>query len=154
MKEKLSHRFVNNYVNKEARMKKLILNGLFALTLGVTATASADVVDDVLKGYQAAGAGDFSAQRGEQMWNKDFPDPEEPGKVRNCHVCHGKDLRAPGKHVKTGKVIDPIAPSANKERLTDPKFIEKWFTRNCKWVLDRECTPQEKGDFLMYLRNQ
>ena len=85
---------------------------------------------------------------------KDYPDPDEPGKVRNCSTCHGKDLRAPGKHTKSGKTIDPLAPSANKERLTDPKFIEKWFTRNCKWVLGRECTPQEKGDFLAYLRDK
>lgn len=114
----------------------------------------ASVVDDMLKSYQAEGASNFSAQRGEAMWNKDYPDTEEPGKVRNCHVCHGKDLKAPGKHAKTGKVIDPMAQSVNKERFTDPKFIEKWFKRNCKWVLDRECTAQEKGDFLMYLRDR
>ncbi|TBR21868.1 MAG: DUF1924 domain-containing protein, partial [Candidatus Nitrosotenuis sp.] len=33
----------------------------------------------------------------------------------------------------------------------DPKFVEKWFKRNCKETLERECTPQEKGDFLAYL---
>ena len=117
-------------------------------------SANAAVVDDVLKGYQANGASDFSAQRGEAMWMKDHPDPDDPTKVRNCTTCHGKDMRAKGKHARTGKVIDPIAPSANKERLTDVKFIEKWFKRNCKWVLARECTVQEKGDFLTYLRDK
>ncbi|MDH5545211.1 MAG: DUF1924 domain-containing protein [Gammaproteobacteria bacterium] len=118
------------------------------------ASSYATVVDDQLKAYQAQGAGSFSAQRGEQMWNKDYPDPEEPGKVRNCHVCHGKDFKASGKHAKTGKTIDPLSPSVNRERFTDPQFIEKWFKRNCKWVMDRECTPQEKGDFLMYLKDK
>lgn len=116
--------------------------------------AKADVVDDLLKTYQAAGAKDFNAARGDTLWHQTHPDPKEAGKTRSCATCHGEDLRAKGKHVTTGKFIEPIAPSANKERLTDPKFIEKWFMRNCKWVLDRECTPQEKGDMLSYLRKQ
>ena len=55
---------------------------------------------------------------------------------------------------KTGKVIDPMAPSVNPKRFTDAKEIEKWFKRNCTWTVGRECTPQEKGDFLSYLRTQ
>ena len=117
-------------------------------------STQAAVVDDMLALYKADGASDFSASRGEAMWSKDYPDPDSTGKPRNCFTCHGKDLRAKGKHVKTGKVIDALAPSVNRERLTDPRFIEKWFKRNCKWVLGRECSPQEKGDFLVYLRNK
>jgi len=29
--------------------------------------------------------------------------------------------------------------------------VAKWFRRNCKTVLGRECTAQEKGDILTYL---
>ena len=116
--------------------------------------AGADVVDDVLNGYKTAGAGAFSAAKGETFWHQSHPDPDQPGKTRSCVTCHGEDLRAKGKHIRTGKVIDAMAPSVNKDRLTDPKFIEKWFKRNCKWVLNRECTPQEKGDVLSYLRAQ
>jgi len=130
--------------------KKLSL--LLILTWSISAQAA--VVDELLSSYKSEGAGNFSASNGEALWNKDFPDPKEPGKVRNCSTCHGKNLQAKGKHASTGKVIDPIAPSANKERLTDAKFIEKWFKRNCKWVLGRECTPQEKGDFLTFLRTK
>jgi hypothetical protein len=119
-----------------------------------TQLAAADVVDDLLKTYQGAGAKDFSASNGETLWHKAHPDPKDAGKSRSCTTCHGEDLRTKGKHVVTGKVIEPMARSANKDRLTDPKFIEKWFTRNCKWVLARECTPQEKGDVLSYLRKQ
>lgn len=46
-----------------------------------------------------------------------------------------------------------MSPAVNPKRLSDPKKIEKWFLRNCKWTLGRECTPQEKGDYLTYLRN-
>lgn len=127
---------------------------ILTLILSCCVTANAAVIDDMLAFYKAAGASNFSAADGEVLWNKDFPDLKSPGKVRNCHTCHGKDLTAKGKHARTGKVIDPLAPSANKERFTDPKFIKKWFKRNCKWVLGRECTPQEKGNFLSYLRNK
>lgn len=135
--------------HRQNRLAILLL--LFTCSVSI---ASASVVDDELNAYKAEGAGPFDAARGKAMWNKDFPDPEKPGKVRNCHTCHGQDLKAKGKHVRTGKVIDPLAPSVNKERLTDPKHIAKWFKRNCKWVVGRECTAQEKGDFLMFLRDQ
>jgi len=29
--------------------------------------------------------------------------------------------------------------------------VEKWFKRNCKDVLARECTAQEKADFVAFL---
>jgi len=133
------------------RSNKLLVAMAFA---AAGSLAQAAVVDDLLKEYSAQGASNFSAANAEKMWNKDFPDPEAPGKVRNCTSCHGKDMKLPGKHVTTGKVIDPLAPSVNKDRLTDPKFIEKWFLRNCKSVLNRECTVQEKGDFLVFLRTK
>lgn len=134
-------------------IKSRITHTLFALALS-TAAAQAAVVDEVLAGYKAAGAGNFDAARGEQLWHKSFPDPEAAGKTRSCGTCHTDNLKGQGKHVATGKVIEPLAPSVNKDRLADPKFIEKWFTRNCKWVLGRECTPQEKGDVLTFLRKQ
>ncbi len=111
------------------------------------------MVDDLLRQYAASGASGFSVARGERQWQKTHADPGS-GKPRSCTTCHGEDLKARGKHVRTGKVIEPLAPSVNGERLTDPKQIRKWFKRNCKWVLGRECTPQEKGDFLLYIRNQ
>lgn len=46
-----------------------------------------------------------------------------------------------------------MAPSANPERLTDVRKIEKWFKRNCKWTLGRECSAQEKTDLLLYINN-
>ncbi|MCW8907187.1 MAG: DUF1924 domain-containing protein, partial [Sedimenticola sp.] len=52
-----------------------------------------------------------------------------------------------------GKAIEPMAPTVNPKRLTEVKQIKKWFVRNCKWTLGRECTAQEKGDFLAYLKN-
>ncbi len=113
----------------------------------------AEASDVLLARYQALGAGNFNAKNGEAMWNRSFKDPEH-GQERSCATCHHRDLRLRGRHVQTGKAIEPMALSVNSSRLTDPKFIEKWFLRNCKWTMGRECTPQEKGDFLMYIKGR
>jgi cytochrome c553 len=92
----------------------------------------------------------FSAERGKAFWMADHV--SDNGEKMNCATCHGKDLKQPGQHNKSGKRIEAMAPSANAERYTDLEKIEKWFTRNCKQVLQRECTAQEKGDVLRYLQ--
>ncbi len=99
--------------------------------------------------FRAAGAKDFSAMRGSQLWEKTFPAAE--GEKRSCTTCHGSDLGKPGKHAKTKKVIDPMAITVNPRRYTDEEKIEKWFKRNCEWVMGQECTAQEKGDILQFL---
>lgn len=115
--------------------------------------ALADTVDDRLAAYQAEGAGPFDAARGEAMWTQSFTHAKAD-KPRSCAACHTDNLKSRGKHVRTGKAIEPLAPSVNATRLTDARDIEKWFGRNCKWTVGRECTAQEKGDFLSYMRLQ
>ncbi|HET6787981.1 MAG TPA: DUF1924 domain-containing protein, partial [Aquabacterium sp.] len=51
----------------------------------------------------------------------------------------------------TNKVIGALAPAANTERFTNPSKVEKWFRRNCKDVLSRECSAAEKADVLAWL---
>lgn len=87
----------------------------------------------------------FSAARGESFFKA------KHGGEWSCSSCHTDNPAAQGKHAKTGKVIDPLAPSANAERFSSMKKVEKWFKRNCNDVLERACTPQEKGDVLAYL---
>jgi hypothetical protein len=48
----------------------------------------------------------------------------------------------------------PMALSVSPARYTDPAKVEKWFKRNCNEVLGRECTPQEKGDWLSFMIGQ
>lgn len=112
------------------------------------AHAGADVAP-LMAHYQKAGGKDFSAERGKAFW---LAEHAGDGGVRmNCVTCHGSDLSKPGKHNKSGKIIEPMAASVNPERYTDLEKVEKWFTRNCKQVLGRECSAQEKGDVLRYL---
>ncbi|MFP6788583.1 MAG: DUF1924 domain-containing protein [Thalassolituus sp.] len=101
-----------------------------------------------LQTLAATGSGPFSASAGEAFWNQSFPNG---GEQRSCTTCHGKDPAQSGKHQKTGRSIAPMAVSANPERFTDRTKTEKWFLRNCKWTLGRECTAQEKGDVITWL---
>lgn len=129
---------------------------IFAMAValsGIAGIARADVVSDLLKQYQGQGATSFNPATAEAMWTKPFPDAKT-GESRRCSTCHTEDLRRTGKHATTGKAIEPLAPSANPKRLTEAEKIEKWLSRNCKWVLSRECSPQEKGDFLVMIRTK
>lgn len=73
------------------------------------------------------------------------------GRDWSCSSCHTADPTALGKHAKTGKVIQPMAPAVNPGRFTETAKTEKWFRRNCNDVLGRECTPEEKSNFLSWL---
>ncbi|MFM2320162.1 MAG: hypothetical protein RLZZ215_2783 [Pseudomonadota bacterium] len=113
--------------------------------------AQAETPQDFLNTYQAeAKAADakfqgFSAPRGEQFFKTTH------GNDWSCASCHTSHPMTAGKHASTGKAIDPLAPSANPERFTSTRKVEKWFKRNCKDVLNRECTALEKGDILAFL---
>lgn len=69
----------------------------------------------------------------------------------SCASCHGSPPSKPGKHASTGKSIDAMAPAVNAKAFTDTAKVDKWFRRNCKDVLQRECSPGEKADVLAYL---
>jgi len=133
-------------------MKSLIVVHLLFSSLVFAGTARADAVDDLLVEYRGQGAGPFNASTGEAFWQRRFPSVD--GVQRACTDCHTDDLKRSGRHAVTGKAIEPLAPSANAKRLSDRRQMEKWFKRNCKWTLGRECTPQEKGDLLFFLRNE
>lgn len=93
----------------------------------------------------------FSAVRGKALHNN----PQTGGKADtpSCTTCHRSDPRSTGQ-TPAGKAIEPMAVSVNANRYTDPAKVEKWFKRNCTEVLGRECTPQEKGDWLSFVIGQ
>jgi len=124
--------------------KYLVTLSLLALSSQLYAT---DATKALQQHYLTQGATTFSAERGKQIWEQDH-------NGRSCTQCHTKSVKNSGKHKKTGKVIQPMAPSVNPKRLTKIRKVKKWLLRNCKWTLKRECTPQEKGDILLWLSQQ
>jgi len=130
---------------------RCLLAGL-TVTLSVAATA-ATPVEQLLSEYRQQGANNFSAARGKVLWNQAVR-PSGVNRDRSCASCHTNDVRQQGRHAVTGKPIKPLAPSVLSRRLTNPKKIRKWLRRNCLWTRGRECTAQEKGDVLTYLKDQ
>jgi hypothetical protein len=99
----------------------------------------------------ARAAGDSAA--GKRDWTAEHtpPDADQP---RSCATCHTANLAQTGRHFKTGMPIDPMAVSVNSERLTDSTRLEKWFGRSCRWTLGRDCTEQEKENYLAYIKSE
>lgn len=113
---------------------------LLALPAARAATPS-----DLLDAWRTEAGAPPDAARGRALFTGDHA-----GDWR-CTACHGDPPNATGRHAVTGKPIAPLAPAANGERFTDAARAEKWFRRNCRDVLDRECTAQEKADVLAWL---
>ncbi len=94
----------------------------------------------------------FSVQRGEKIFTSKHIGKK--GKKISCVSCHGNDLRKSGENIFTGKVIEPLSPTANPKRLSKLKDIKKWLRRNFKDVYKREGTAVEKGDVLRYIQSK
>ena len=121
---------------------------LLTTALMATLVYASEISDIMIAEFAEEAERPFTAEAGEETWFA----PQPNG--RSCTSCHGETLRSVGAHEKTGKRIEPMAPSINPERLTERRKINKWFLRNCKWTYGRECTPQEKGDILLWLSQQ
>jgi len=96
----------------------------------------------------ALAAPSAAGKRGEAFYHQQFANND---KMPACASCHTDNPLKTGRHAVTGKDIRPLAPAANPERLSDAAKVEKWFGRNCKEVVGRACTADEKADFLAYL---
>jgi hypothetical protein len=149
------------------RSRRLPLAGAAAVALGVAAalglaallglprraSAAPPLTQELLAEYEAAARKanpafqGFSAAEGRRIYVTEHT-PE--GEKVSCATCHTADPRGRGR-TPAGKVVEPLAPAANPDRLTNRGDVEKWFKRNCKQVLGRECTPEEKGHFVTYL---
>ncbi len=129
-------------------------NSFYLLGLIFSMNAFAATSQELLKQYEVqakqentAFAG-FSAERGASFFKAERTHSD--GKKVSCATCHTSDPRKQGK-TRANKVIEPMATIANPQRFTDAAKVEKWFGRNCKDVLERACTAQEKGDYIQYL---
>ena len=137
-------------------MKNLLII-LLTTSIFVTQTysvmADEDTVNTLMKDYQSQGAKIGNAKRGEQYWNKTFTG-KAPFTERSCKLCHTANLKNKGEHIRTGKVLKPLAPSINKLSLSKVKKVKKWFKRNCKWTTGKECNAHQKADILAFIKQQ
>ena len=122
-----------------------MLHKFFALLFFASLHAMAATPAALLSGYTAQAGQSANAAKGEAFFKASH------GQEWQCTSCHGKSPMTGGRHASTDKAIEPLAPSANAKRFTDSAKVEKWFRRNCKDVLARECSAAEKADVLAWL---
>ncbi len=91
----------------------------------------------------------FDVKRGEQIFTSKHIGKK--GSEIACISCHNSDLTTSGKNVNTSKIIEPLAPSVNSNRISDVKEVQKWLKRNFGDVYNREGSSLEKGDVLVYI---
>lgn len=118
-----------------------------ALCLGMAlqAQARAETPSQLLAAYAVEAGAPGNPQRGQALFTQTH------GQAWSCASCHGALPTQTGKHASTAKAIAPLAPAFNPQRFGDAAKTEKWFRRNCKDVLSRECTAGEKADVLSWL---
>ncbi len=118
---------------------------VFSMLLFTSLQAAAITPAELLSGYTAQAGQPANAARGETFFKASH------GQEWQCTSCHGKSPMVGGRHASTDKAIAALAPAANAKRFTDSAKVDKWFRRNCKDVLARECTAAEKADVLAWL---
>ncbi len=129
-------------------------NSIILAVLLFSINAFATTPQELLKQYEVQAKQEnpaftgFSAERGASFFRAERTHSD--GKKVSCSTCHTSDPRNQGK-TRANKVIEPLATVANPQRFTDAAKVEKWFGRNCRDVLERACTAQEKGDYIQYL---
>lgn len=136
-------------------MRSVLVVGVVMLSVATAALAADPAREALLDAYarqakaETPGFAGFSATRGERL----YQGPHAGGSIETpaCAACHTADPRAPGRHVRTGRTIAPMAVSANPRRFTDAADVEKRFARDCPNILGRPCTAEEKGDFITFL---
>lgn len=127
-------------------MKRLFLIPL--VMLAAPAMAQDTSPEKLIAQYIAESGAAPSPDRGKALFLVDHVGgkPDTP----SCITCHTPDPRGMGQ-ARTGKAIEPLAPSAHPARFTDSAQVEKWFGRNCDSVLGRPCTAAEKADIVAWL---
>jgi len=136
-------------------MKKL--SYILAALLSVTAfSAQADVETAqkladkyavIAKNINPASTG-LSAEDGKKFFNRELT---IKGQQVACASCHTTNPAIEGKHIVTNKPIRPLAPAVNEKRFTSVETVEKNFTKHCNDIIGRDCTAQEKGNYIAYL---
>jgi hypothetical protein len=140
----------------ENLMKKL--NIALAALLGLAAfSANADVANAerlankytvIAKSVNAAYTGPTVAD-GKFFFNRKISNGS--GKEMACASCHTSNPADFGKHVVTGKAINPLSPAVNFKRFSEIEKVEEQFTKHCNDIIGSDCTAAEKASYITYL---
>jgi hypothetical protein len=131
-------------MNPASQVLRLAALALLALA-AVAAHAGDTTPAEQLSRWSAQAGAQGNASKGQAFFN------QRHGGEWSCASCHGTPPTRQGEHASTAKPIAPLAPAFNAQAFTDAAKSDKWFRRNCKDVLSRECSAAEKADVMAYL---
>ncbi len=118
-----------------------------ALPLGPAVQAQPTTAAQLLADYSAQVGAAASAARGQAFFNRSFGRDFD-----NCAACHGAVPNRPGKDLVSEKPIAAMAPAAAPAtRFADKAKTEYLWRLNCRDVVGRECSAQEKADVMSWL---
>jgi hypothetical protein len=149
----IAHAAIIAWIFQGKRIREMLSGAaLVAVVLTASPALAGDPARDaILAAYGKEAGQPFSATRGEALYlSKNTASAD----FESCATCHTTDPTAKGRHAKTGRVIEPVAVSANPKRFTDATKVEERFTRDCQTVLGRACSVLEKGDYITFLASK
>ncbi len=91
-----------------------------------------------------------TAEAGRDFYTKKY-ERRKDNKEEACASCHTDNPLNKGKHVDTGKPIQPLSPVTNPQRFSDLQKVETKFKKHCNNIIGRDCTPAEKSNYVTYL---
>ncbi len=135
----------NHEKARTSRGQHLLSFAIALVALSTSAMAADTSPQQQLLYWSTQAGGPASSERGKTFFRNTH------GNDWSCASCHGATPITQGKHVNTGKLLAPLAPAFNGKTFTDKTKVDKWFRRNCKDVLGRECSAMEKADVIAFL---
>ena len=88
----------------------LVTAAVIVVLLPIYSLAASETTKTMLQELKADAAEPFSASAGLATWNS-------VANGRSCTSCHTDSVHVDGRHERTGKIIEPMAPSVNPQRL-------------------------------------
>ena len=134
---------------------------MLALVFSVKVLADEDVAQELIKRYatiakmQDANYAGPSAVDGKAFFNREVIQFKgalnKTGKAIACASCHTANPADVGKHIATGKKIQPLSPMVNAKRFDDIEKVEKQFSKHCHEVVGSDCSALEKANYIAFL---
>ena len=131
------------------KLALLVALGVFSLPVQASVDGAKQFAEQYAAHVKAVSpAYKLSADAGREFYVKKYT---RKGKEESCSTCHTDNPASKGKHSETGKVIQELSPAVNPRRFSNLQHVEENFSKHCQDIIGRDCTQQEKGNYVTYL---
>lgn len=134
---------------------------MLTIVFSVEVLADENVAQQLIERYAAiakmqdANYAGPSAVDGKTFFNREViqfsGSSKKSAKAIACASCHTANPADVGKHIATGKKIQPLSPIVNAKRFDDIEKVEKQFNKHCHEVVGSDCSALEKANYIAFL---